>query len=53
MSKLKDYAYRIRVNSQDLADAKEYCENNFSPLQNEIRKLINKFAKLNRKENKK
>lgn len=41
----KELLYNLRVGKEDLDLAREFCENNYISLPNEIRKIISQYAK--------
>ncbi len=47
-----DKLYPIRVNSVVLSSAMEYCEKNGVNLSEEVRKIIDRYDRLNRKKEK-
>lgn len=40
----KDAIYNLKINKKDLELAREYCDENFISLANEVRKLIYKYT---------
>ena len=50
--KIQDGVYQVRINSKVLKSCLEHCKSNNVVLSEELRKVIEKFDRLNRKSKK-